>query len=210
MNIVFYIDIPQEEYFAMGRVAIAAVRKHMPLATVVLQTDDKMQTDGMGAEVIMRFRFPHCDYYAYRGLMARTHICGETIFLGLNCVLQRDLTDVFDHPFDVALCYRRKSFHEKMPFNGGVAFSRCPGFWKEVMGAPEDHRNWIDTETRVSRIAMSGKYRVRMLDGGVYNHVPDSVNEDFSHAAVVHYKGEKRKWMVGNHGHLVELRKEAA
>lgn len=193
MRVAFYLDL--EEGVGLAR---RSIRQAQKFGEVILLTDKKFRAE-FDVEV-RRYDLPEC-FYGFKRCYAHSKVEGECLFLDIDCFLLKDVSRVFKHDFDAAVCLRHAQISSEMPFNGGVVFSRSPGFWAEVAGSPDDHKDWRDTETRFSSIARSSKYNIRVLDGREYNYMPEK-EEDYS-CSIVHFKGWRKKLLTGTK--LLEL-----
>ena len=131
---------------------------------------------------------------------------GEWALLDTDTVITADLSDVFDDPiFDVALCDRDwphvpqgEQLLQAIPFNTGVVFTRCQPFWQAVLetwqGYPEStQRDWMSEQRAVYDIVRSGRFKVKILPGAVYNYPPAEATDVPESAVVLHFKGPSRK-----------------
>ncbi len=131
----------------------------------------------------------------------------ETLYIDTDCVVQEDVSWVFENEFDVAMTFKngkcpaykdKNGVNYPMPINGGVAFLRRPEFWDEVLRRVElieepIMRVWWGSQIIEYRLVKEGKFKVLLLDANRFNYSPDSPDEDLSGKAVIHYKGAKRK-----------------
>jgi hypothetical protein len=91
---------------------------------------------------------------------------GEWLFVDTDCVIRKDVSDVFEDDFEVALTDRKGSMWEKtpygmvMPYNMGVTFSRSPEFWEKVkkylLTMPQKYQEWEGDQRVVCEMAMAG------------------------------------------------------
>lgn len=198
----------------IAEVHVRSVRNHIPGAWVIQLTDMDTPQLRFVDEVrrkepqnLMDARFAH-----------QEDLPGDNIVLDYDCVVQDDLTRVFDQPFDVAFTRRpetdptaSQSVSDQCPHNLGVIFQRDAGqgFWRRVrkgwLGIQTD--NWMDGQVLVTRcIQQLGKkppsgyaqsgVDILELPGEKYNYTPTSEFEDVSMRSVVHYKGRRKHWMV--------------
>lgn len=134
---------------------------------------------------------------------------GEWLFLDTDIIVRRDVAGVFDERFDIALADRNWTHMEptpgltrKMPYNAGVAFSRCPTFWRyvydEVMARPHWAVDFMGDQRAIALVL--GKHPVtfdlEVLPGMVYNYPPNALDDrGIFDAAIVHFKGSRKAWM---------------
>lgn len=134
---------------------------------------------------------------------------GDWLLLDTDVVVQQDVRPVFDQPFDVALTDRQWShvvqsqeFMQEMPFNTGVVFTRSPEFWQEVLKTwrsftPEQQGDWLSEQRAVAQVVRSEPFTVLVLPGMIYNYPPTAqTDEGLQQAAVVHWKGKRKAWMI--------------
>lgn len=133
--------------------------------------------------------------------------------LDSDVLLIRNIWDVWEEPFDVALTYRNQPLtltitfqgQEKgadiashMPINTGVMFSRTPEFWVDCLKwtetLPGEKLNWWGDQMAVAAIANSGKYAVKRLECTEYNWTPSRLDH-YEGAKAVHFKGTRKHWM---------------
>lgn len=202
MNVGFYLDLPTDQFIWLAKAAAGRARNAFPTAKLTLLTvlDFPTVLDST-FDRVLRLQLPNDCFYGHRKCLAHSMVEGEWLFLDVDCMAQKDVSHVFNSEFDVALCLRYFSkMVEKNPFNGGVSFSRCPQFWIDVAGKPEDHKGGQDTETRFSKIGMDAKYVVRCLNGNLYNYSPDISTDTCEGKYIVHYKGQRKNFLYDSLG----------
>ena len=193
MRVAWYLDSQDPKYLWFLGKSLCRVRKLMPQAETVFLTVHDFPCQEFGFDRVERFKERSDWFYGHKKCAAQASLDGDVLFLDVDCIVQKDVSHVFDTPFDIALCIRYKSKAiDKLPFNGGVAFSRSQQFWKDVAGGHGDHRHGADTENRFSAVAMSDRYVVRALNGDIYNYSPFNQGEDLSMRSIVHYKGHRK------------------
>lgn len=197
MRVAFYLDLPTEEYLWFAKKAAIRARNRIPGAHLtLLTTRDFPGLVDQSFDLVERLDLKMDCFYGYRKCVANSTVDGECLFLDVDCIVQRDVSPIWDTPFDLALCLRYMSkMVEKTPFNGGVAFSRSREFWRDVAGKHSDHTCPADTERRFSEVAMNDKYVIRALNGDIYNYSPKTKEEDVSGRAIVHYKGDRKSYL---------------
>lgn len=133
---------------------------------------------------------------------------GEWLLIDTDVLVCADVRNVFDcGTFDVALCDRNwphlpqgEKMLQEMPFNTGVCFSRRHGFWLEVHETWKAfdrtrRESWMSEQLAVYEVVRSGRYRVKILPGMVYNYPPQSADDIPDGAALVHFKGPRKAWL---------------
>jgi len=187
---------------ACALLMLASVRRHMDCEIVQLTDDDdpalpgctvqRMAWDGKAA---MLFRLQH---------LARMD--GEILLLDTDVIVQHDLSKVFAFPFDIALTRRDGPILDPqgndlvkwMPYNGGVVFSRCRAFWRQChawLSAQDSQlQNWYGDQLALAKFANC--YDLMTLHCDNFNYSPSTEDEDVSGHLAVHYKGNRKKWML--------------
>ena len=178
------------------------IRKHMNCPIVHLTDMDTPAFDF--ADEVQRIPEPNVPKAKYLHL---SMLKGDILNLDYDTVVQRDVSDVFNRPFDIALTVRKakKDKNEMLnlgsPHNTGVVFSRAPEFWKlcadRLDNYPEDQR-WLSGQANITECAhiYRKNFKVIELPGFLYNYTPKSHDEDVSERYIVHYKGHRKHWMV--------------
>ena len=135
---------------------------------------------------------------------------GDVLLLDTDISIRQDVRHVFEDPvFDVALTDRHwphltqgDAVMHTMPFNTGVAFSRCSSFWRAVLDVwmtydDAGRADWLSEQRAVYAVVRSGQYRVKILPGMIYNYPPHEAVDAPREAALLHYKGPVRKqWLT--------------
>lgn len=202
---------------------VQSIRRVMPGITVVQFTDEH-SAPLEGVEVQ---RLPNT-HMALLRMQHHASVDGDWLFLDADVLVQQDVTHVFDQAFDVALTKRdwthlKKAggFTKRMPTNTGVVFSRCPAFWdavcRRLRELPKEKRRWMGDQEVIGELLGSQTFTVKMISGARYNYPPplpsliaddeddDGVSQELlAQAAIVHYKGPRRKPML-----LERIRQEA-
>jgi hypothetical protein len=192
-----------------ARAMVASARSVMPRVRIVQFTD--LQTKGIkGVDEVRRKPIEPM------GLLRMRHcagVPGEWLFVDTDIIFQRPVAHVFNKPFDVALTTRdwthvkaAGGFSERMPFNTGVVFSRCPHFWGEAYARLRDMdadlQHFMGEQQVINDLASDGRYQIRKLRGSIYNYPPEvpgavpTSQQMQAEASILHYKGRFRKSMM--------------
>jgi hypothetical protein len=170
------------------------VRIDLPNLGMVYLNDSKDESALVPAGVML-----------YRTRLLSTLDDSPIIVIDTDCVIQKDLSHVFDDDFDIALTYRNRditdsngaNLTEHMPFNTGVMFARKRQFWldclDEMRKMDMDLKTWYGDQLAVKTV--SAKYKLKQLSCDPYNYTPLKKSEDVSTKHVVHYKGLRKQWM---------------
>ena len=200
-----------EEARYCARAMVASARKVMPYEEIVQFTD--MTTKPLkGVDAVRRkpsepmglLRMRHC-----------AGVDGEWLFVDTDVIFQQPVTAVFKKTnWDIAVTSRNWThvkhavgFSQRMPFNTGVVFSRCPQFWGEVYTRlrcldPEQQEFMGEQQIICEVAADTDRYKIKYLSGAVYNCPPEvpgknpTSAETEAAAAILHYKGKERKLMM--------------
>lgn len=184
---------------------IASARKVMPDVPIFQFTDYHSPiVDGVDMHVRIGGNLP----MAVRRVEHHASCHGDWCFVDSDVIFQKDVRDVFEEPFDVALTDRVGTYMEgtdyakSQPYNMGVTFSRNPDFWKEVggrlMSLPENYQEWEGDQIVVCDMAENQEtpFDIVIIPGKTYNFTPKYEHEDYSHASIVHFKGKRKGWLL--------------
>lgn len=193
MNIAFYLDSKDPALVDCARLAIAAARAALGCDIFHLTTPT-----GPVLEGVIRYEVVSNEPFGYRRPFIQSHMAGDTLFLGIDCIVRENILDIFSQDFDVAIATDMQPGSDQIKYNADVVFSRSPQFWRDVAEACRgmDFSQWEDIEGAYTRIIDSGKYRTLILPGETYNYVPRGTSDDFSGVKVVHYRGQRKRWLV--------------
>lgn len=193
----------------LPRVMVASARRAMPDARIVHLADEvtppvagvdevlRLPYDGM---YLMTFRLAH---------FAQLQPC-QAVFLDTDVIVQRDLSLLFQSNFDVALTKRENigldpqgvDVAAAMPYNTGVMLSKPSGWdfwrnaWKCCETFPDEVRRWWGDQFAIKAVAEIAPLAILELPCDIYNYSPGLETENVSDRFVVHYKGERKPWMV--------------
>lgn len=179
---------------------VASCKAVIPQVPVYQLTDDKTPC----VEGALAIRLGGDMPMAVRRVTHHSMLDGEWLFVDTDCVIRKDVSDVFEDDFEVALTDRKGSMWEKtpygmvMPYNMGVTFSRSPEFWEKVkkylLTMPPKYQEWEGDQRVVCEMAMAG-YPVKVLPGRIYNFTPETRGDKAEHAAILHLKGPRKLWL---------------
>ena len=194
---VAFLHARQNPIFA--EIMIRSVRKHMPGIEILQLTDDDTPAID-GCTVIRKTWMKNPMVFKMSHL---ADLSGETIILDTDVIVQADLREVFEYPFDVALTKRKGPILDSngvdvtklMPYNCGVMWSRNPAFWKACVDWCAPDVGWYADQMAVANV--SPMWETYVLDAEVWNYTPSSKHEDVSTKKAVHYKGLRKEWMYG-------------
>lgn len=200
----FHVDRGETPHVVLAKALIRSVRKSMPGVEIVHLTDD-VTVPIAGADRVER----HAPAPVALGcLEAYAAHEGEWLFVDTDVIVQRDVRWIFDRPFDIAVAEREGTLQPKeigtkfmssMPFNKGSVFSRCPAFWAaaatHLRTQSEKRQNWMGDQASMNAVIASGAFKVEILPAR-YNYPPQRQDEDLNAQAILHYKGDRKAWML--------------
>lgn len=128
----------------------------------------------------------------------------DTLFVDADCVLSRDPAAAFALDFDAA--FTTHPFHD-CELNNGAMFCRggtdTARFWRAALAGMRRFQ-WGDDQKALAAVLTPqinhGNYlrhglKVRFLPVDPWNLTPDYPGQDCTHAYVLHFRGERKKWM---------------
>lgn len=180
-----------------------SVSKVMPGVEVHQLTDGESRIlDGVDGFHRLRGTFP----MGVRRMSHYAELDGDWMFVDTDVVVRRDVRDVFDSAFDVALTDRVGTYMEGtpyanvMPYNFGVIFSRSKAFWatarEYLLMLPPKYQEWEGEQRVIAHMMTLGLgFNVKVLPGLKYNFPPLSGAESLEHASIVHFKGNAKRFI---------------
>lgn len=192
---------------ALVLLALRAARKALPDVPIVHLTDETTERLPVADAVIRRPRLPIAlgclDHFVAAG-------AGDWLFLDTDALVQHGfpVREVFrGATWDLAVATRDGTLTEKevgtkfmarMPFNKGAVFSRTPAFWQDAYDwlAQQSPKlqQWMGDQRAMNVVIAAAKYRTLVLDKA-FNYPPRRADEDLSERVIVHYKGDRKKWL---------------
>lgn len=178
MRVGFYLDSADERYERMLDLASAAVLAAMPFAAITRLSHSE------GAE------------YTIRRVRAQAAVEQPTLFIDVDCIVRRDVSDVWRHEFDIALPEVADPF---VRYSGAVVFSRSAAFWRNWA----EHAIWAHRhDVRELLQAFTGYVdgfagKVLRLPQWKYEALPKNGSDACPGASIVHYRGPRKDWIPG-------------
>jgi len=191
-----------------ARAMVKSAKKLMPFTSIVQFTDEKTpKIKGVDAvrrkpsEPMGLLRMRHC-----------AGVDGNWLFVDTDILFQQPVEIVFKRSFDVAVTKRdwahlkpATGFADRMPFNTGVVFSRCPHFWAEaytrLRSLDDDAQDFMGEQQVICDVAAGDRYHVLQLSGTTYNFPPEipgtpSPAKLYKRASIIHFKGPRKSLML--------------
>lgn len=183
---------------------VASCKKYMPTVPIVHMRDEATQEmDGCRSQVLP---WDGKHLMTYRGDHLSALGRKDVLSLDVDVIVQRDLRKVFHKPFDVAVTKRKGPIYGAdgvditvpMPYNAGVIFAQTPAVWDRmamlIRSMPDDLQTWWGDQIALK--ALAPEFNTLELPCSIYNYTPSTEDEDVSDKAVVHYKGNRKDWML--------------
>lgn len=203
MKLAYFCCHP--EHLKLGALSVASVKKHMPHIEIVHLTDEHTHALA-GADTV--FRFDTTGNYWKRYWTAAAALDGDILLVGTDTIFRRDISEVFEQSFDVALPHIAD---KKWRYDAGTIFSRSPAFFKKMAESKlseisndelfgegvtrflaEFHRHCIFG--RFPATGLAGE--LIEIPGKIYSYVPKAADDPgIQSCAIVHYRGPRKKWM---------------
>ena len=210
---------------SLALMMIESVRRCVSGPLRVVQMTDTLTPLVPGADEVRRL--PKADFIEWRlkHMIYLSHVWHnysdvvmtkvfKIIWLDYDVIVQRDLREIFSMmdaaPCDVMLTRRdarEKTVSDALladcPHNMGVAWSLGSGraLWIRALEIYRTFKNpdgWLDGQRAIEKaIASTPSVTVRSLPCHDYNYTPQAPGEDCSDKWAVHYKGERKRWLVG-------------
>lgn len=195
MKIGMYMIGNPQGHSAMGALA-TRVAKHVMPGIEVWHFTDKTTPGIEGCNVSRKDR--DVPMAVFR--MQHHQVPGEWLFIDVDVLVTREVSNVFSDPFDIALAERvdgdgakGKPGWDEMPYNMGVVFSRSPEFWatveKELKTYSPKQQEWMGDQLAVCRLLKD--FNTKILP--CWYNFPPFFEEQI--APITHYKGRRKTWM---------------
>lgn len=213
---IYHVDTHTEasrDAYIWAKALVRSARAWMPDVPIVHFTDLASKAV-KGVDAVRR---KPSEPMALLRMRHQASVDGDWLFVDTDVIFQGAVAKVFKRAFDIAITTRTwphlkvaVGFTERMPFNTGVVFSRCPHFWGEVYTrvrqlTPEQ-QEWMGDQEVICEMVdeNDGRYDFGHLKGSIYNYppvLPDANTEAMRReteaaARIVHYKGAGRKAML--------------
>jgi len=182
----------------------------MPGTKVVHVSDEQTEPlDGPDEVLLVRRDVPLMTWHMKCHAKAQ-ELADEVLFTEPDVRFKSEILHVFDDKdFDIAVTEREVDstwdingqkvlLSDVAPYTLGTTFSRNGKFWEEVtehcskLGAAE--QAWIGDMLSLWAIMQTEKYKVKVIPGQTYNHIPCS-REDCCDVKVLHFKGMRKEWL---------------
>lgn len=196
MRLCFLFFGPQQPKIA--DVMMASVREHMPNVILTQLTD--MKTKRLkGVDEVRRIDGITYGYLLCQHMIETPH---PLIRVDYDMIFQGDITHVMEGDFDMAFNGHGDDYvlniglGKKYPLATCLWGAKTNAFAKDFRAhhIQSGRDDWLGLIPSANEVALG--YRVRVLDGFVYNYCPKSRTDRPKDALVIHYKGPRKEWML--------------
>lgn len=206
MDIAFlcYGDLNQDsDYIILANKMLDSALIEMPQAKTVCMCRESDNAYLAVSDLKQTLPYRDDDYFGtyYARHLVGAHARGKDVcFADVDIVFNDDIEPLFnDKDFDVALTLRGDDdVLPKTKYIGGFMLSRNVDFWFEVSDAVNqmlpDLKKWIGIQFALEIVAP--RYKVLELPASVYNYAPKSRNDPCEGAKVIHYRGNRKEWLL--------------
>lgn len=180
---------------------IASVRKFLPGAHIIQLTNMDFAGVPNVDEVL---RYPNEGDFIEWAFGALITLCargGNVLQIATDVLIQADVSPVFDQDFDVAACRYPYKDRPDGAYCGDVNFIKEGGY-RLFSDALRIYRmfpvrdGWDGGQVSFLAATKMTPLRVKDLDERVYCLTPKDKNENMDNAAIVHFRGHRKWWMV--------------
>ena len=192
-------------YTALATGMIENIRQVMP-GHPIMQISDSKTRPIKGVNNVLRVEInePLMVWRLKAQQMAHS-MADEILFVESDMRFSESVMELFDDDSDVVLATRDCAADwgdERLgviaPYGLGSNASRSAEFWRQAklhcQTLPMRKQHWIGDMMAVSAVAETNKFKVRIVDGAIYNHIPNSA-DDFGKSKAMHYKGKRKTWL---------------
>jgi hypothetical protein len=181
-------------------VMIESVRKHMPGVTITQLTDNKSRRV-YGVDEVRRVEAVSYPYLLYKHM---AELPTPFIRVDYDMIFQGDITHILDDDIDFAM-----NLHGDPKVLGskwGKTYPYAACIWgakHKSNELAEDFRarhlesgrdGWLGLIPSINEALAN--YRVKALPGEIYNYTPIDRHDRPKDALVIHYKGNRKHWML--------------
>jgi len=183
---------------------VASIRKFLPAGTRIIQITN--MDFPMVKSVDMAFRVPSKpDFidWAFGALIALGETFHDDILqIATDVLIQRDISEVFHWPYDIAAC--RYWLKERIDgaFCGDVNFIHDGGIrvFREALSIYRKNPKYQDGCDGGQKAFLEASNRpnfvVRELNPYYHCRTPENAQEDLSEASIIHFRGPRKAWMI--------------
>ena len=204
MNFVFsqMSDYNETPY---AKIMVASIRRYMPDATII-QASDRHANPVLGINRIIKGDYDY-QRHTLPGYWFQ-HILATGLDTMIHCdtdiIFANSIEEALQGDFDVAICKRPPDDATSMayrvlhPYNIGFIITKTLEFWdlcSGVMHTWYKEFTWDLPQHVIGLVINSGFFKVKFLDGAIYNRTPLTPDERDDNVKVWHFKGNRKQWM---------------
>lgn len=215
MIVVFGFQAENQQFPTMplAELMLASVRQHMPQAKIIQFTTPEFPALEGVDEVLRQENKGDFIEWAFRCLIALIARGEPILQIATDVLLNADVSNVFEHEFDVASSIYPTSTRSDGAFCGDVNFIKPSQFYQEVydyyVNTPEIMDGWEGGQTAFLHVAKTSNHKVLALPFDEYCNTPDNMEADISMAKILHFRGP-RKALMPNYADKIGLVKPFA
>lgn len=200
----FHVARGNTPHVRLAAALIRSVRLAMPDVSIVHLTDEATPAIADVDDVRRHAPAP----IALGCLEAYAACEGEWLFVDTDVIVQRDVREVFQRRFDLAVADRAGTlkatevgtkFMASMPYNKGAVFSRSPAFWlvaaDRLRTLSSRRQEWMGDQQAMCDVIAAGRFNIDVLPA-TFNYPPMRRDEDLRARAILHFKGPRKIWML--------------
>jgi len=212
MHLAFNHMSPYRE-MPCASLMVESVRKHMP-DTVIVQLSDKTMDPERGVDKMVKAEFDY-NIHLFPPIWLRmiSGVCqseGTIVHCDADMVFSGDVNPLVVGDYDIAICKRpggngitdetSRQYRILHPYNIGFMIIKNPEFLGcccDIMDLEVYHKpTWALAQHIIGLVVNSGQFKVKFLDGAIYNRTPIDVDDFVESVKVWHFKGDRKDWMV--------------
>lgn len=190
----------------LARLMIKSVRRSMPEVSIIHVTTDTFPACE-GVDEVFRVKrdtdFADWSYAALIQFMESSNYDG-VIQIGTDVIIQDDVSSIFINQFDIASCKYPLYTRTDGAYCGDVNFIKKSGiqFLKDALFYYKTHTEiqdgWEGYQTAYLEIVKKKEHNFKELEYNAYCFTPESPVDDISKAFIVHYRGNRKVWMLNS------------
>lgn len=191
----------------IANLMIASIRRSMPHARIVqLSNLDFPRVEGID-DIFRHHNRGDFARWAYEALISFMQTCDDNIIqLGTDMVVMQNLSEVFNDDFVVAASPYPAITRTDGAYCGDGVFWKFPAIdaVRDMLGQYNAdiliQDGWEGYQTAMLRTFKNKTFKFKSLDFDTYNRTPNEPGTDLTGAKIVHYRGNRKTFMIGDHG----------
>jgi hypothetical protein len=193
-----------------AKIMVNSVRKYMPDSYIV-QISDMNANMISGVNAISRgnFVYKESEYprvwleMLYGISKHRSMDPGWITYCDADMVFCGDIRELLEEDYDIAICKRpiddgtSLTYRIYHPYNVGFMVIKSRKFLKTCLEAINMFFEKCHLSTGqhvIGLVVNSGEFKVKILDGEIYNKTPDNLDDYDEKVKIWHFKGDRKQW----------------